>query len=212
MAEMMESVVKTIKNGANNDEFRLDNIKTPVHMLVLDVLGSFVLGKRFDNFHNSDSAQAQASMNIGKPIMHRATNPILRIDFIFNNLPLGKKLSACMKCLSSFYKDIIDDEVRQRFGLSREDMKGNIEYSPSDLNDNMTKSSGSYGFKTLISTFLDGVYEGGIGIDNSELDLSDVRDEIANSMSAGIETTTNATIWTLYLLGKFLLLLPHIPS
>ncbi|XP_074599277.1 cytochrome P450 4V2-like [Brevipalpus obovatus] len=206
MAEMMESVVETIKNRANNDrhEFRFDNIKTPVHMLVLDVLGSFVLGKRLDNFHNSDSAQAQASINVGKPIMHRATNPILRIDLIFNNLPLGKKLSSCIACLSSFYKEIIDSEVQRKFGPLDGDSQykeEHIENFSSDLNDNATELSASREFKTLLSTFLDGVYEGGIGIDNSELDLSDVRDEIANSMSAGIETTTNATIWTLYLLG-----------
>lgn len=199
IAQIMASIVKCIENDSINKSTLYEDIKPRIMAMVLDVLGAFVMGKKLHLFSKPDSPLAQASLKLGKPIMHRVVNPFLQLDLIFNHSEMGKTLRSSLRCLYSFYDSTIKSETKRKYDDYEEKKSNNNSQC-----DNLWQYSGinSDQGKSLLETFLDCIFRGGIGVDSSQLDMNDVRDEIANAMSAGIETTTNAMTWTIYILGN----------
>lgn len=202
IVDIMSNIVQFIKSNRNKS-VEYEDIKPKVLTMVLDVLGAFVMGKRLNLFQRPDSPLAEASMKIGKPIMHRAVNPFLQLDFIFWNSNMGKTLRSSLKFMYSYYDNVIKSETKRKYD-DFENQNSSPEKSDFKL-DNLWQYNGEVSngqLKSLLATFLDCIFRGGIGVDSSELDMSDIKDEVANAMSAGIETTTNAMTWTLYMLGN----------
>ncbi|KAI4464333.1 cytochrome p450 family 4 [Holotrichia oblita] len=162
------------------------NIYSDITHCALDIICESAMGVNINAMYNDDNEYVKCVYEISEIIVWKSLRPYIP-RFIFNLLPIGRRLKKDLKILHGFSDKVISDRKKL------------LKYKQGNKSHNDVIEKEVLGRKKRLS-FLDLLIEA--SEDGKVLSDIDIRQEVDTFMFEGHDTTSASLSWTLLLLGN----------